>query len=85
VVGHIFQHRHEARIAQGVGQARQGGPAEGSQSAAGQLEAGQPRQLVVGRHEHGQLRCTGPLASLRFHGGDERCHRIQPFLFHQQR
>ena len=74
VVRDVLQHRYQARIAQHVGNGRKRGASEGPQGAARQLEAGEPLELVMGRHEHRQPLAAGLLARALFHSLDKRRH-----------
>ena len=85
MVRDVLQHRYQARIAQHVGNGGQGRATEGPQGAARQLEAGEPLELVMGRHEHRQLLAAGLLARALFHSLDKWRHGRQPLLFHEQR
>ena len=75
----------QARLAQHVGNGRKRGASEGPQGAARQLEAGEPLELVMGRHEHRQPLAAGLLARALFHSLDKRRHGGQPLLFHEKR
>ena len=85
VVRDVLQHRYQARLAQHVGNGRKRGASEGPQGAARQLEAGEPLELVMGRHEHRQLRRARPLTRRFLHARDEWRHGGQPLLFHEKR